>query len=325
MKQINAYGKVILFGEHAVVYGHPALALGVPDGMVLHSFARTPARMRVRVQDWDLDVDDTSDMPVGEALRRLSRAMPGEGGCDAVVRSSIPMGAGLGSSAAMAVVLVRALAAARGRDMGQDEIRAMAHLLEHVFHGHPSGIDDAVATYGGLCLFRKEGWDVRSRANRTYRFIARDVVKVPYSLPPLVIGDTGVGRSTAKMVGLVRQQREEDPERVDAGFVEIESCLQKGLDAIESCDRSGLGKAMLRNQKVLADLGLSCPDIERMISLALGAGAYGAKLTGAGGGGCVVTLAPGREKAVIEAWACAGYRGWSVGPARASERIAEVA
>ena len=310
----RSHGKVILFGEHAAVHGHPALAMGIADALVADSVERTDGSIRVVVPAWNLDSDDRSNDAVGEALRRLSVAMPGMGGCTISARASIPMGAGLGSSAALAVLAVRSLARVRDVPLDGEMTRTWAHEMERVFHGDPSGLDDAVATYGGLCLFRKAAWQDGEPAGVPVHRIAPGVLAVGLGAPPLVVGDSGVGRSTAAMVAMVRRQHDDERGRVEEAFASMDTCLYNGLAALGSAEGAGrLGDAMTACHGALAGLRLSCPEIDRMVSLALGAGALGAKLTGAGGGGCAVAFAPGREDDVVLAWKANGFRAWVVG------------
>ncbi len=313
MRRIHAHGKAILFGEHAVVYGHPALALGIEDAVVARAVRPTAGRLGISVPGWGLDADQDSPGTVGEALRRLAALLPGDAGCEVEAEASIPMGAGLGSSAALAVLMVRAVAEARGAALDDDRVRAAANELEKVFHGNPSGLDGTVATFGGLCLFRKAPWDGDAPSGVPLRLLAPNVLRVAWPAPPLVIGHSGVRRSTASMVARVGRLREADPTRVDGLFATMGTCLWKGLDALGRGDHAGLGKAMNACQEALAALSLSCPEIDRMMDLALAAGALGAKLTGGGGGGCVLALAPGREQDVLEAFRRGGFDAFLVG------------
>ncbi len=313
---IGSHGKVILFGEHAAVYGHPALAAGLPDALTVVGLEPTSEHVRVRVLDWGVDAGSRDSGPIGRALSRLSRLLPGSGGCDATVRARIPMGAGLGSSAALAVVMVRSLAAARGLTVGPDDTRALAHEMEKVFHGTPSGMDDAVATFGGLCLFRRGGWNGEPIPEGPLVRRAPDVFGLSCPAPRLVIGNSGVPRATSAVVASVRDRHRSDARGVDDLFRAITGCLSAGLKALRSADLKALGDAMNQNHLLLQRLGVSCAELDEMARIAIAAGALGAKLTGAGGGGCVIALAPGREDEVIEAWAAGGFEGWVADPER---------
>lgn len=302
----SACGKVILFGEHAAVYGHPALAVGIPDGVRTERVTPTDGPITIRVEPWGLRADTAGPGAVGRGLIMLDELVPGDRrGMHAELRAAIPPGAGLGSSAALSVALVRSLGRVRRAGLTDRDVRRLAHALEEVFHGQPSGLDDTVATYGGLCLFRRGGID--GPPESTHERLTDQALRLPFGLPPLVIGHTGVPRSTADMVAVVRRQHDADRSRVEALFARVDACLAEGLAALRDRDPTGLGRAMSRNQAVLAELGLSCPEIDSLIGLAAHLGASGAKLTGAGGGGGVVALAPGREEALAEAWREAGF------------------
>lgn len=299
-------GKVILFGEHAAVYDHPALAVGIPDGVRAERVEPTDGPIQIRVRPWDLEADVTGPGAVGRGLILLDELVPGERrGMRAELVASIPPGAGLGSSAALSVTLVRSLGRVRGVELTDWDVHQLAHALEEVFHGQPSGLDDTVATFGGLCLFKRGG--IAGSPEPTHQRLTDQALRLAWRLPPLVIGHTGVPRSTADMVAAVRRQHDADPSRVEGLFATVDVCLADGLVALRDQDPDSLGAAMNRNQAVLAELGLSCPEIDSLIGLAVHLGARGAKLTGAGGGGGVVALAPGREEALVEAWRAAGF------------------
>lgn len=293
---IRAHGKVILFGEHAVVYGRPALAVAIPDAVVLTSLHPRKQGVRVTVEPWGLHAGDESRGPVGDAIRILLRLLPDSGGFEARVSARILPGAGLGSSAALSAVLVQALAQVRGRSFDEEEIRRGVHKMETVFHGSPSGLDGALATLGGVCLFRRTGADGTGLVERLH-----------LQPPPLVVGFSGRAKTTAVMVQHVRDRLAADPLGTETCFDAIQRLLEEGLAAWTSGDLTGLGRAMTANHMVLRELGVSTPELDIMVHTAIRAGALGAKLTGGGGGGCVVALAPGREEEVVSAWHEEGF------------------
>ncbi len=310
LPRLGSYSKVILFGEHAAVYGHPALAMGLADGMVVQQLAPREKGVHLVVQPWGLDVSEQSPQQLGEVLRILLQQVPGgPAGMDVALKASVPPGAGLGSSASLSVSLVKCLAWTRGVFVSDEDVRDMAHGLERIFHGNPSGLDDTVATFGGMCLFEKDGID--SAISPGSHRLSEQCIQLPFAIPGLVLGDTGVKRSTAAMVDSVRRQRQSDRVRVDGMFSQVDSCLNEGLQAMEKRDWSTLGQAMSRNHQLLCQLDLSCPEIEDMLGLAMEHGALGGKLTGAGGGGAVVVLAPGFEREIARAWKDAGFFAWS--------------
>jgi mevalonate kinase len=239
-----------------------------------------------------------------------------EPGVELHLSAAVPASAGVGSSAALCVVLVRALAYARGIVQDDETTRAKAHELEKIFHGSPSGLDDTVATYGGLCLFRRNGFaDPPAPAKAEWPRLNAQTYRVPFAAPPLAVAYTGVARSTRTLVERVQKRRQNDTSGTERLFDDIEAALCQGLDALATADWAALGRAMGQNQTALARLGLSNPTVDRLIALSLGAGAYGAKLTGAGGGGCVIAVAPD-ILSVLAAWRRHGFLAWSADESR---------
>jgi hydroxymethylglutaryl-CoA reductase len=205
----------------------------------------------------------------------------------------LPPGSGLGSSAALAVAVARALARTTGVGADAATVEAAAMDSETVIHGRPSGLDHTVAQRGGFGLF------VRGEGLRPVR-AARPV--------PLVIGHTGKERDTKGRVARVAELVTERPSDIRPCIDRIGALSVHAARAVERGDFDELGAAMRANQRELRALEVSCPEIEQMIELAEGAGALACKLTGGGGGGCVIALAPGREHKVAAAWAGAGLR-----------------
>lgn len=318
-----AFGKAILLGEHAVVYGHPALAGAVDCPLRCAVHPGTVPGIRLRVPVWRMDVTvtggpdgvagDAGDGPRGRArdgfegpaaaLLALLGALGAHLGMDVAaalgpteiaVDTRLPAAAGLGSSAALSVALTRALAAAVGRELGDAEVEAVADSAERCFHANPSGVDVALATRGGLGLYR------------------RGLGLTPVDAPPmaLAVGLSGLPRSTAAMVARVAAAREAAPADVDARLGALGHGARQGADAMVAGDASLLGALMNAAHEHLAALGVSCPALDTLVHTARDAGALGAKLTGAGGGGAVIALGGGREREILAAWQRAGYEGF---------------
>ncbi len=286
------FGKVILLGEHAVVYGHPALAGALGLGARARAtLACADAATALTIAGWDLHVTATDDHPVADALRALLGAARAPlTGLALTAEVSVPARAGLGSSAALSVALARALFEVAGEPPGDDTIEAVANAAERCFHGTPSGVDVALATRGGLGLFR------------------RGTGLAPLAAEPIsiAIGLSGEPRRTADMVARVAAAVDGDThaaDRLDA----LGDFARDGADALAQRDLPALGALMNRAHENLASLGVSSPALEALVGAARKAGALGAKLTGAGGGGAVIACAPGREPAVCEAWRALGY------------------
>jgi mevalonate kinase len=286
----HAAGKVILLGEHAVVYGRPALAAGLPLGLdvELTETGDGPAVSSDRVALAD---DDRPRRLVVEAATLLGV----DARCVAVrVRSALPAGAGLGSSAALAVAVLRALAATAGRRLGRDEELALGRRLEAIFHGTPSGVDPAAAALGG-----------------TFRFVRGEpptVTPLRAARPlPLVIALGTHPRSTGAAVGGLRERWTADRARHEALFDAVAVVVDDGARAIATGDLAALGGAFDENQRLLAALGVSAPETDALVDAARRAGALGAKLTGGGAGGAVIALAPDAAR-VAAALQAAGAR-----------------
>lgn len=301
------HGKVILVGEHAAVYGHPALAGALACGVTLRASgvvaaeAADPRRsggsdLELRIRGWDVHVRASDDHPVARALAAVAGAFAcGAGTIEG--HADVPPGAGLGSSAALAVALARALAGACGRALACAEIEDIAARAERCFHGNPSGIDVAIAARGGLGLYRR-GVGLTS------------IAAAPI---PLLIGLSGQPRSTADMVARVAAARAARPAEVDAELEALGAAAERAAALLATPDAAAieeLGAIFAVAHRRLAGLGVSTDVLDAMTRTAQEAGAVGAKLTGGGGGGAVIALAPGREDAVLAAWRAMGKDGF---------------
>ena len=295
----RACGKVILLGEHAVVYGVPAIAVGVDRGARATAMPLDRGPCTLLVRGWEIRVtEDDEGHDLGRALRAVLESARRDGGLHSAVaieaEADLPPGGGLGCSAAIGVAVARAI------DPTAGEARILEHAMawERVFHGNPSGVDAAVSASGG-CVFFRKGEPL-------------EAVQVRGGLT-LCIGGTGAASSTKSMVDAVARLRERRPDMVAKSFEGIRSLVQNARLAIEAGDRFALGRLMDLNQMILSGLFVSSEEIERMCDLARGAGALGAKLTGAGGGGSVVALVSSTVVAdkVLDAWRGAGFDGFA--------------
>jgi mevalonate kinase len=285
-----------LLGEHAVVYGAPALAVALGCGVRARSGPVEQGPSRLVVQEWNIAVDEKDDRSdLARAFRALLDAVRRDV-LDLSPRSvdvtvDLPPASGLGCSAAMGVAIARSIQPDPSETCLLD--RAMA--WERVFHGSASGVDAAVAARGGCLWFRKDNPIESVQANKPLR---------------LCVGHTGATSSTRAMVRAVSELRRHRPAFVDKVFETIASLVSQARRAIEEGDHARIGGLMDHNQSMLGLLRLSTPEIDRMCGLARDAGALGAKLTGAGGGGSVVALAPSAavQSAIFSAWTKGGYR-----------------
>lgn len=281
----SGLGKVILLGEHAVVSGHPALAAAIDRRVSIDS---SPGHrgLHLVVPAWDLDVRGEDDHPVASALRAMAtRAQADDLDLEMHADAEVPKAAGLGSSAALCVAVSRSLLAASGQSRSQERIADIANAGEAIFHNKPSGIDVALAIRGGVGLYSIDTG-------------LESVACEPFAL---VVGLSGEPRSTAEQVARVLAA----PDR-DTHLPVLGQLATRGVAALASGDRAGLGSLMAQAHEHLAALGVSTALLDKMVRSAKHAGALGAKLTGAGGGGAVIALAPGRENEIQNAWRALG-------------------
>jgi mevalonate kinase len=288
-------GKIILLGEHAVVYGFPALAAALDRGVTIDAVP-TPAGgpLRVDVPSWNLKLTADDDHSFARGLCAIADALDlGRPPLSLIGDAQIPPGAGLGASAAFAVAISRALLAYLKRPGDAAAITAAANASETVLHGRASGVDVALAIHGGVGVFRK---------STGLRKIA---------MPPLrvLVGPSGAPRSTAAMVDRVAQATSGSVD--DARLRELGSLTDTGTTALLAGKLDELGRDMNRAHELLGGLGVSTPLLDALCDVARKLGAYGAKLTGAGGGGSVIAIAPrDKEADILAAWKTASVNGF---------------
>jgi len=274
----EAHGKVILLGEHAVVHGYPAIAAGLPGGVSLEAtpLERATDPIRVTVPDWDLDVDlGAQEDDVARACAEVLSFCDGPlTGWQIRGRSKLPTRAGLGSSAALTVALARL---ALGPDASLEDTIAASMAGERIFHGTPSGIDSTVAAAGGILRFA--------------RGTAPEPVHAAAPLP-LVILPSGIPRRTVDQVARVGTLLRSRPTLTRGIFDLLAGLVAEGITALERCDLEHLGASMTVAHELLSALGVSSPTLDALCARAQANGAFGAKLTGAGLGGCVIAIPP---------------------------------
>lgn len=292
-------GKVILVGEHVVVYGVPALVVGIERGADADAVAAEDGVSSLTIGDGaPIRPGDGTD--AGRGFAGLLAACGVTRAVRVHATTDLPAAAGLGCSAALGVAVVRALDQFGARAKADaDDVATRALAWETVFHGNPSGVDVAAAARGGCFRFRRtESGPV--------------IDDVPIARPlTLAIGHTGVASSTKAMVEGVARLRERRPEIFQKSLDGIAALVGNARLAIETGDLGALGHLMNLAQFLLAGLMVSTEEIETMCRAARDAGALGAKLTGAGGGGCVVALVEGDATPVLEAWRERGFDGFA--------------
>ena len=285
----TAPGKIILFGEHAVVYGQPAIAVPVSQVRARAVITANPREQSgwIHVQAPDIGLDDNwksipQDHPLIAAINGVLETVGIEQTPALTIRitSTIPVAAGLGSGAAVSVAIIRALSEFLGRPLGRQEISHLAYEVDKLHHGTPSGIDNTVITYEKPIYFIKEGFD-HPGTQEVFQ------VSKPFVI---VIADTGIPSPTSQAVGDVRASWQKDKITFETLFERAGEIASQARTALTSGDNSALGPLMNANQVLLEQMGVSSEKLERLIQTALEAGAPGAKLSGGGRGGNMIAL-----------------------------------
>lgn len=277
-----APGKVILFGEHAVVYGRPAIAVPVTEVQAQAHIEPGRAGQGTVIVAPDLGhrivlCEAGDDDPLARIVRLTLLAIKGERDPDltVTVSSSVPIARGMGSGAAVSTAIVRALAQHFGRWLSSRAISDLVYQAEVLYHGTPSGIDNTVIAFEKPIYFVKdEGWEVFW-------------VGTPFLL---AIADTGIESSTKEVVEDLRRRYEAEHDRYRLLFEQVGEIVVGARTAIEQGEGEILGQLMDKNHALLQELGVSCPELDRLVAAAQGGGALGAKLSGAGRGGNVIAL-----------------------------------
>lgn len=295
----HAPGKIILLGEHAVVYGQPALAVPVFQLQATATLVPAPhciidaPDIQRRYPLVTADADD----PIATAIRLTwERYAPTgkEPRFELTLTSTIPIASGLGSGAALGAATVRAVAGRLGHVLEPAEVSALVFETEKLLHGTPSGIDNTVVAY------EQPVWFVRGASPEPF------VTKGSFRF---LIGDTGQPSPTKFTVGDVRRGWQADPTRYETLFAEIGACVTQAQAALSIGDRYGLGMLMNLNHSLLQALEVSNPTLDILTQLARDAGALGAKLSGGGRGGNVIALVEDDAADRVQtAWRTAGVR-----------------
>lgn len=297
----SACGKLILLGEHAVVYDSPAIAIPLTSLKVRTTIEPAIGQPQSRIQikalplgiDHDLNELEKDHFMVHTLSLLFSflglRQLPT---CRVVITSELPIAAGLGSSAAIAISLLRAMSAFLGHPLKPQELNTLAFQSEQAVHGRPSGIDNTVITYEKPIYYQRGEMIEFIQPNREFTF---------------VVADSGIRKSTRESTGQLAQDLESKPDMVQPHLDAITELVLQSKRSFQIGDIEALGKAIDANQEHLSALRLSCPELDRLVLSARQAGALGAKLTGGGMGGHMLALVtPETESAVTQALISAG-------------------
>ena len=291
MISATAPGKIILLGEHAVVYGQPALAIPIKQLYATIQIetedvtGNPPNDWRDLITISAVDIGrfgtlsqytaetDPITLVIAKVLETLNVSNPPK--CRISIESTIPVASGMGSGAAVSVALARAMAKAMDKELSDKEISEIAFEAEKLHHGTPSGIDNTVITY------EKPVFYIKDQPIHIFK------VKTPFTL---IIADTGIRSSTKETVGDVRKLWLGNPFKYQLIFSQIGEIVEKGRQAIQDGKIGTLGEMMNQDQQLLRELSVSSEVLDGLIVAALEKGAYGAKLSGGGRGGNMITL-----------------------------------
>lgn len=295
----TAPGKVILAGEHAVVYGRPAIAVPVWQRVARATIqpGATGSGCWIIAHDLNRRIHLTT-APDDDAMALVARAtlaqigLPANPDWQIELTSEIPIASGLGSGAALNAALVRAIYAQAGQTPDPATVSSLVYLGEQIYHGTPSGIDNTVVAYG------QPVWFVKGTPPTVF---------TPAKPFTLAIADSGVPSPTRETVAGVRRRREAEPELYERYFDEIGELVWKARRLIESGDIPALGPVFDHNHTLLQQIGVSTPLLDTLVQAARKAGALGAKLSGGGGGGNIIALVEeANAKPIAEALQAAG-------------------
>lgn len=273
---------MILLGEHSVVHGSPAIAMGINRG--IGAVARVADEDLLTVSPWSSRVrpDNNGEEPLERAFAIALGAYSNRPRLRIDVQVDLPSGAGLGCSAALGVAVFDAIDGVLCISRTREELGRMVHGWEEVFHGSPSGIDNMAAAVGGVLRYRK-GAPLKPLS------LARPL--------QVVVAHSGERSKTKEMVSLVACQLASNPARVRDKFDDVSDLVDEAELALSTGDMHTLGRLLNWNHGILSSLLLCTPKVEELCRLARAQGALGAKVTGAGGGGCIVALAEDEEHA----------------------------
>lgn len=283
MAEGYGYGKVILFGEHFVVYGLPAIASAISDTTIATIEKSDKYELvdnRPATEGYKVTKKGEMDRSM-KLLLDFMKINSENTPVKITLYGNLLCTSGVGASAAMATSIARAFSDYFKLNLNDEQINRISYEGEKGSAGTPSGIDNTCATFGGLLWFRK------GEPNQI------ELIKIKKPIE-IVMGNTGLTSETKEVVDDVRKKKEANPEEFDKTFAEEEKLVKEARAALESGDLKRIGELMNKNHEMLQKIGVSCKELDFLVNLAKENGAFGAKLTGTGRGGYMVALTPGK-------------------------------
>lgn len=281
------FGKVILFNEHFVVYGIPAIASAI--GANTTALVERREGAGVEVEDDRPETEGYKAEKLGqqkESLDLMLKFMNIDTERNAfriTLGGDLIAASGVGASAASCAAIARAFSDELGLNYSDEKVNEIAFEGEKGYHGTPSGIDNTAATFGGLIWYRREG---------SSQLMERMKLRRPVEI---VMGNTGIVADTRVVVGGVKERKEKDPDKYAQIFKNAEQLVHDARKQLEAFNLERLGTYMNENHALLQQIGVSCHELDALVDLARENGAIGAKMTGTGKGGYMVALTPGKE------------------------------
>lgn len=282
----SAPGKAILFGEHFVVKGRPAVAVALElrlkvtvsnsSEYIVIASKNTGGRLIVDPSNLTVKEDDKGPSQLLAVLKELKNMAGRLKPAYISIESEIPVAAGLGSSASLAVAFTAAYSRYLGLNLSKEEISRIAYEAEKIVHGKPSGIDNTIASLGGAILYHK---------GSTRRINISNLDRVA-----IIIADTGIERSTRKAVLSVLSLYDKHPKVMEKIYEASEEIIREAEESLSRGDWVRVGELMNINHGLLSAIGVSTLELEKLVHLARKNGALGAKITGAGMGGSIIAL-----------------------------------
>ena len=284
----SGFGKVILFGEHFVVHGVPGIVSAI-DSTVDAEVKKIGERITVRDERKGAKgYTQKKRAQQKESIERMLKTMgidPEKAILEIWLGGNLPGFSGIGASAASSVAIARAISEGFEMDLSDEKVNEIAYEAEKAYAGTPSGIDNTAATYGGLIWFKR---NLSGGPNMIEKLSIREPVEI-------VIGNTGIVADTKEMVAGVAARKKRNPRKYNLLFKQAEDLAFTARKALKEFDLRKVGKLMNENHRLLQEIEVSCEELDYLVNLAREQGAFGAKLTGGGGGGCMAALTPRKE------------------------------